>query len=195
MIQTLCRRIDADAMMAHLSVFAQRVKLSGTPEEWESFRYLEQTLAGYGYSTRLLRHDAYISLPGSARVETQDGALHCITHSFSRPSPTEGLRGDLVYVGAGRPADFAKAEVVGKVALIEGLAAPGPSARASMAGAIGQIHISPHEHRHEMCISREHAAGQVQNARSSSVEEMKDSLARQVEVWRRIIEPLNLRVD
>jgi tripartite-type tricarboxylate transporter receptor subunit TctC len=42
---------------------------------------------------------------------------------------------------------------------------------------------------------REHAAGQVQNARSSSVEEMKESLARQVEVWRRIIEPLNLRVD
>jgi hypothetical protein len=153
MIQTLCGQIDTDAMMAHLGVFAQRVKLSGTPEELESFRYLEQTLAGYGYSTRLLRHDAYISLPGSARVETQDGALHCITHSFSRPSPTEGLRGELVHVGAGRPVDFAKADVVGKVALIEGLAAPGPSARASMAGAIGQIHISPHEHRHEMCIS------------------------------------------
>ena len=42
---------------------------------------------------------------------------------------------------------------------------------------------------------REHAASQVQNARSSSVQEMSDSLARQVEVWRKIIEPLNLQID
>ncbi|MBR0650089.1 tripartite tricarboxylate transporter substrate binding protein [Roseomonas terrae] len=42
---------------------------------------------------------------------------------------------------------------------------------------------------------REHAASQVQNARSSSVQEMSDSLARQVEVWRGIIEPLNLQLD
>ena len=42
---------------------------------------------------------------------------------------------------------------------------------------------------------RAHAASQVQNARSSSVQEMSDSLARQVEVWRRIIEPLNLQLD
>jgi tripartite-type tricarboxylate transporter receptor subunit TctC len=42
---------------------------------------------------------------------------------------------------------------------------------------------------------RDHAASQVQNARSSSVQEMTESLARQVEVWRRIIEPLNLRID
>jgi hypothetical protein len=42
---------------------------------------------------------------------------------------------------------------------------------------------------------REHAASQVQHARSSSVKEMSDSLARQVEVWRAIIEPLNLQID
>ncbi len=42
---------------------------------------------------------------------------------------------------------------------------------------------------------REHAASQVQHARSSSVQEMSDSLARQVEVWRAIIEPLNLQID
>jgi tripartite-type tricarboxylate transporter receptor subunit TctC len=42
---------------------------------------------------------------------------------------------------------------------------------------------------------RAHAASQVQNARSSSVQEMTESLARQVEIWRGIIEPLNLRLD
>jgi len=33
------------------------------------------------------------------------------------------------------------------------------------------------------------------NARSISVQEMTESLARQVEVWRGSIEPLNLRLD
>ena len=75
MIQTLCERVDPGAMMAHLGVFARHVKLSGTSEELESFRYLEATLAGYGYRTRLIHHDAYISLPGPARVESPDGAL------------------------------------------------------------------------------------------------------------------------
>jgi tripartite-type tricarboxylate transporter receptor subunit TctC len=42
---------------------------------------------------------------------------------------------------------------------------------------------------------KEHAAGQVQHARSSSVQEMQESLARQVEVWRSIVEPLNLRTE
>ena len=152
-IDALCARVDAGAMMAHLEVFARYVKLSGTEEELESFRYLERTLAGYGYRTRLIRHDAYISLPGAARVETPSGPLRCITHSFSRPSPAGGLAGELVHVGAGRPADFAAVDLRGKIALIEGLAAPAPSARATAAGAIGQLHISPHEHLHEMCIS------------------------------------------
>ncbi len=149
----LCAQVDTDAMMAHLREFARYVKLSGTPEELESFRYLEATLRGYGYRTDLISHDAYISLPGPARIETPDGLPRCITHSFSRPSPAGGLRGELVYVGSGRAEDFAKVDVAGRIALIEGIASPGPSARASAAGAIGQVHISAHEHLHEMCIS------------------------------------------
>jgi hypothetical protein len=153
MIQDLCARVDAGAMMAHLKVFARYVKLSGTEQELESFRYLQSVLDGYGFRTKLIRHDAYISLPGKARVETPDGSPRCITHSFSRSSPPGGLRGELAYVGAGRPADFAAQDLRGKIVLVEGLASPAPSARASAAGAIGQLHISPHEHLHEMCIS------------------------------------------
>ncbi|MGG5823075.1 Bug family tripartite tricarboxylate transporter substrate binding protein [Falsiroseomonas sp. HW251] len=42
---------------------------------------------------------------------------------------------------------------------------------------------------------KDHAASQVQNARSTSVQEMQESLARQVEVWRAIVAPLNLQID
>ena len=41
----------------------------------------------------------------------------------------------------------------GKIVLLESIANPSATRRASLAGAIGQIHISPHEHLHEMCIS------------------------------------------
>ena len=49
--------------------------------------------------------------------------------------------------------DFARQDVTGKIVLIDGIANPAASLRASQAGAAGQIHISPHEHLHEMCVS------------------------------------------
>jgi hypothetical protein len=152
-IERMCGAVSADAMLLDLSEFARRVKLSGTKEELESFRYLEARLKACGYRTRLIHHDAYISLPGAAHLNVGNLQVPCITHSFSQPSKPGGLHGSLVYVGAGTAADFAVTDVLGKVALIDGIAVPATSARATEAGAIGQVHISPHEHLHEMCIS------------------------------------------
>ncbi|WP_254073137.1 M28 family peptidase [Acidisphaera sp. S103] len=149
----LCASVDAGAMMRHLEEFAKRVKLSGTAEELESFRYLRATLDGYGYKTDLILHDAYISLPGKAKFEVDADTPDCITHSFSRSSPAGGLRGTVVYGGNGRAEDFASIDVRGKIVLLDGMANPSASRQASLAGAIGQVHISPHEHLHEMCVS------------------------------------------
>jgi hypothetical protein len=63
------------------------------------------------------------------------------------------LRGTVVYGGHGRAEDFATVDARGKIVLLESIANPGAARRASLAGAIGQIHISPHEHLHEMCVS------------------------------------------
>jgi hypothetical protein len=135
-------------MMRHLEEFALRVKLSGTAEELESFQYLQRCLEGYGYQTALLSHDAYISLPGRARLEwtagTERFAPRSITHSFSCSSSAEGTRGTVV---------LEQDDMRGKIALIDGMASPAASYRATQAGAVGQIHISVHEHIHEMCIS------------------------------------------
>jgi hypothetical protein len=152
-ISNLCASVNADAMMRHLKEFAKRVKLSGTQEELESFRYLQATLDGYGYKTDLILHDAYISLPGRAKIEIEGDTPDCITHSFSQPSPTSGLHGTVVYAGNGRLEDFASIDARGKIVLLEGMANPSASRNASLAGAIGQVHISPHEHLHEMCVS------------------------------------------
>jgi hypothetical protein len=152
-IGTLCASVDAAAMMRHLEEFAKRVKLSGTAEELESFRYVQTMLDGYGYTTDLILHDAYISLPGKGRIEIDAETPYCITHSFSRSSPPDGLLGTVVYGGSGRAEDFAAIDARGKIVLLDGMANPSASRQASLAGAIGQVHISPHEHLHEMCVS------------------------------------------
>ena len=152
-VATVKEAVSGPALMGHVRAFAGRVKLSGTPEELESFRYLQAQLDGFGYRTRLLMHDAYISLPGPARVEAGGRTLTAITHSFSRSSPSEGLRAPLVDVAHGTEADFAGRRLHGCVVLVEGIASPAVAARASTAGAAGQLHISPQQHLHEMCIS------------------------------------------
>jgi hypothetical protein len=140
-------------MMADLGEFARRIKLSGTTEELESFHYLKTRIEAYGYRTELLFHDAYISLPGRARVVVDGRELPCITHSMSVATPTEGVAGDLVAVGEGEEADFAGRDLSGKFLLVDGIATEEVAARASRAGALGHIHVSPNEHLYEMCIS------------------------------------------
>lgn len=152
-IATLCGAVDAASMMRHLEEFARRIKLSGTKEERESFDYLKTRLDEYGFRTELILHDAYISLPARAGIEIGRETPDCITHSFSRSSPPAGVRGSVVYGGAGMPADFAMIDARGRIVLLENIANPAASLLASQAGAIGQIHISPHRHLHEMCIS------------------------------------------
>ncbi|RDJ19932.1 aminopeptidase [Bosea caraganae] len=151
--RTLAGEVDTDLMMRHLAEFARWTKLSGSAEEAESLRYVEKQMALYGYSTQILHHPAYISLPGPARVVTEGQTLRAITHSMSQSSPPEGTRGRLVHVGSGTDAEFAGKDVRGAIVLVDGMATPPVALRASQAGAVGQLHISSHEHLHEMCIS------------------------------------------
>ena len=62
--------------MGHMQELARWVKLSGTPDELQSLRYFQAKLDEYGYRTKLIMHDAYISLPGKARVDVDNQALH-----------------------------------------------------------------------------------------------------------------------
>lgn len=151
-IDSLKSEISSARMFSHLEEFARRVKLSGTPEELESFRYLKAQLESMGYTTDLILHDAYISLPGAASLVAGSRLFECITHSFSLES-RDGLTAQVVYLGRGSDDDFRAQDVGGKIVMIDGLASPPVSRRATDAGAAGQIHVSAHEHKHEMCIS------------------------------------------
>jgi Peptidase family M28 len=152
-LQTLCDGVDGPGMMRQLETLAQWVKLSGTEEEATSLRHIQIQLDELGFRTRLLHHDAYISLPGASTVTLDNVTVPSITHSFSRMSADDGLTGRLAYVGAGNEADFVGHDLRGCIVLVDGIATPPVSRRATIAGAAGQLHISPHEQLHEMCIS------------------------------------------
>ncbi len=144
---------DRARLMAHIGEFARRVKLSGTAEELESFRYLQAEMDGFGYRTELLTHDAFISLPGVATVEIDGENLRCITHSMSVSTSAAGVTGHLIHVGEGTEADFAGKDVAGKIVLVDGIATEEVAALVSAFGALGELHISPNEHLYEMCVS------------------------------------------
>jgi hypothetical protein len=145
--------VSGTTLMQSCAMFAERMKLSGTADELASMKNIQAALDGYGYRTQLLSHDAYISLPGRADVTVDGTSLQAITHSFSKPSPAGGLTAKLVDLGEGSEADFARHDLRGCIVLVDGIASPVAADRARRAGAAGQLHVSPHEHLHEMCIS------------------------------------------
>ncbi|BCH29359.1 peptidase M28 [Mesorhizobium sp. L-8-10] len=145
--------VNRATMMDQLEAIARWQKYPGSQDEIESLRYIEQQAASSGLRTQILFHDAYISLPGAARIEVAGDTMECITHSFSRSSPAGGLEGRLVDVGRAGPDDLAGNDLRGCIALVDGLATPATAVRLTAAGAAGQLHVSPDEHRHEMTLS------------------------------------------
>jgi hypothetical protein len=149
----LATEVNGSALMETVGSLAQWVKLSGTPGERESFDYVQSVLDTMGWRTELILHDAYISLPGQARVEVGGKVLGCITHSHSARSPATGTAGELVYVGKGTAEEIKGKDLTGKILVIEGIAKPEQAWLSSQARAAGQIHITPGKMLHEMCIS------------------------------------------
>ncbi|MCY0093760.1 M28 family metallopeptidase [Hoeflea ulvae] len=152
-LSELVSGISADKMMEHLQEFSRWQKLAGSDGEARSLGYVRKVLDGYGLSTTLLMHDAFISLPQAAHVDFDGQRLTCITHSMALPTPPAGLTRPIVDLGDGSQAAFDAADVADAIVLIDGMATPEMALRSRKAGVAGQIHISPYEHLHEMCLS------------------------------------------
>ncbi len=149
----IVRAVSAERMMSDLETFAQWSKVAATAGEAASFDWLKQQLDDIGLRTRLISHDAYISIPGPARLSAYGRTIPAITHAMAVPSPHDGLTGVLVDLGDGSRQSFGGRDVRGRIVLVDGIASPGVAALATAAGAIGVVQISPHHLLHEMCIS------------------------------------------
>ena len=153
--QTLRDAVQQANLTRDNAEIAKGVRLSGSAAEAEAFDYLAQKCTEHGLS--VTRHDptCYVSLPGAASlavVTPEAREIACITHSFSRATPPRGLVGAVVDAGDGTDADYARVDVRGKIALVQGLAMPAKAYAADRAGAVGLICANP-EGLHEMIIS------------------------------------------
>jgi hypothetical protein len=152
-------QVSGRRLMADVDALAQWVRLSGTPEELESFKYAQRQLRAAGCKTTLIMHDAYISLPGPASLSvTQYGdstpiGLTCVTHSFSASTGDDATSGAAVYAGNGAPAELGAALVRGKIAVVDGLATPDRVHAAGAAGAAGLVCLNRDPLVHEMIVS------------------------------------------
>lgn len=152
---TLREAVSRDELARHLKAITAEVRLSGSPEEARAFDYIEGQLTGFGYEVQRFASEALIGYPERASLEILGDAPEAIRangYSLSPGTGAEGVIGEVVYVGNGMPADYAGIDARGKIVLSDGLAMPGKARAASLAGAIGQIHIND-EHIHEMCLS------------------------------------------
>lgn len=147
--------VSAAELDRHLRAIAAEVRLSGSPAEARAFDYIEDQLERFGYEVERFESEALIGYPVRASLHIlgpQPRQLVANGYSLSPGTGPDGVSGDLVHVGPGMPADYAGADVRGKIVLSEGLAMPGKARAAGLAGAIGQIHVND-EHIHEMCLS------------------------------------------
>jgi len=147
----LSGQVSDKTLMEHVRTIGALERESGSPGEAQAFDYIERVLKSYGVEVERREIEAYISLPLEGRVHLPNGgAIEGLTHSFS--TSVEALEGELVDVGDGRPADFARVNAAGKIALINGLPAPGRAWAAQQAGTLGQIFVLM-DHLHNMIVT------------------------------------------
>jgi hypothetical protein len=147
--------VSISELKRHLNEIAQYVRLSGTPEEAKAFDHIERELKSWGYDVKRYENDALIGYPGKSSLEItspDQQTIPCNGYSLSPLTSDEGVSGELVYVGAGKEADYAGLDVRGKIVVSDGLAMPDKTLASQNAGAIAQIHIND-DYIHEMCIS------------------------------------------
>ena len=151
-------QIDADKMDAHLDVFDDLTRVSGTEDEWEASEYVIEKLQEYGVDAEILEFEALISTPASAEMTVTTPARHeitdAITTSFGASTPPAGIDGEVVHIPELTEDALATLDVEGKLVFTRGLPTPEPIVNLETAGASGVVFESlGDEYLHEMIVS------------------------------------------
>lgn len=148
LIERLQASPDASRLAGHLKWFAQVRRDSGGPGEEQAADYIRRTLESAGVPVQMHRFKAFLSYPRSASLQV-DGAggfkPACVTHSFAKSTPPEGISGRVTHV---RDGDFSSA--AGKIVLVDGLCTPITVLEASRAGVRALIFANEGEVPHNM---------------------------------------------
>ncbi|HSB69688.1 MAG TPA: M28 family peptidase [Candidatus Methylomirabilis sp.] len=153
--QALAEQVSAERLWDITAAIAQKVRLSGSPDERESFRYIARTLKGWGFEIEEHHPECWTSWPGAALLEILGDVpqrIRCITHAMAASTPPDGVVLDLVNAGPADAVALLRQPVSGRAAVCQGLAMPAKVFRLESAGAAAQIHVCG-DHLHEMITS------------------------------------------
>ena len=129
--QTLQSAVDPQRLRDHLEWFAGVRRDTGGPGEEAAARYISEQLEAAGVKVRVHEFPAFLSYPRTARLALPDTEVEfsCVTHSFTKPTPPDGITGEINYIPSG---DLSGA--AGKILLLDGLCTPITVLEASKAG-------------------------------------------------------------
>jgi len=147
--------ISKDQLWEYTQNIVSHKRETGSDGERQAMDYIQNTLEGYGISTRMYTFDSFVGLPedGEVSISGADGwNIRGRPPAFSAQTPEEGVEAELVYAGKGTAEDLASTDVRGRFALVDGLATPHLSRFIEDKGALGLICIGG-ENIREMIIT------------------------------------------
>jgi hypothetical protein len=149
--RTILSEISREKCWAHVEWLAGvGEKLSGTATNEKSVDYVLGALKGYGVDAAAPEFQAWLSFPkmfdAELKVlEPERRAIECISPAQINSTPTEGVGGELVYVGGGGLRDYEDKNVRSQIVLVDFAHPPARPWKNYVAGvlkgAIGQIVI------------------------------------------------------
>jgi hypothetical protein len=144
-LEAIQRDLSVDQAWRHLEHIAGEIpsRLAGSPNARRMAEYAHDALGRAGLESRLDEFPGLVSFPeeGLVRVlspERREVAANTLGHSAS----TDGLEGELVYVGSGAESEYAGKDVRGKITLSELSYSPARHEKALIAwrrGSIAQV--------------------------------------------------------
>jgi len=145
-LKKIMSELNEDEAMKHVVWLTENTpkRVSGMGEDRKAAEYINQKMAEYGLDTELLEFEAYNSWPQYSDLKVLYPetlvikSLPCCHIASTLP---EGIKTELVYVGAGREEDYENKNVKGKVVLVEVSYAPPTPEKARIAAKKGAAGI------------------------------------------------------
>lgn len=153
--EDIVREVSVDNVWAHIVHITEQMpsRLAGSANARRMAEYAHETFTQAGLASRLHEFLGLVSFPEEALVrvvspEQREIPGHTLGHSAS----TEGLEGEMVYVGSGAESEYEGKDLRGKVTLSELSYAPARHEKAYVAwkrGSIAQIMMNWGDEKNE----------------------------------------------
>lgn len=145
-LKEILSKLNEDEAMKHITWLTRNTskRISGMGDDLKAAMYICNKMSDYGLKSELIEFEAYNSFPKYSDLKVlypetlEIKSLPCCHITSTLP---EGIKADLVYVGAGGFEDYLNKDVTGKVVLVEVSYAPATPEKARIAAEKGAIGI------------------------------------------------------